>query len=131
MDKGLKVFGEPLFISDKVLGHRLNFKIKTKVKRLVSGETYYTNECGWRIYSPLQKKVNAKFSFLGCSICMGSGTNFDESIDIAFNVNYLQEILSNVDDDEIEVHFFGSDKSCLLTCPNSETYKYVVMPLLI
>ena len=54
-----------------------------------------------------------------------------ESIDIAFNVNYLQEILSNVDDDEIEVHFFGSDKSCLLTCPNSETYKYVVMPLLI
>lgn len=54
-----------------------------------------------------------------------------ESIDIAFNVNYLQEILSNVDDDEIEVHFFGSDKSCLLTCPNSDTYKYVVMPLLI
>ena len=54
-----------------------------------------------------------------------------ESIDIAFNVNYLQEILSNVDDDEIEVHFFGSDKSCLITNPGSESFKYVVMPLLI
>ena len=54
-----------------------------------------------------------------------------EQIDIAFNVNYLQEILSTLDSENIEINFFGSDKSCLITDPNSEDLKYVVMPLLI
>ena len=54
-----------------------------------------------------------------------------ENVDIAFNVNYLQEILSTIDSETIEVNFFGSDKSCLITDPNNESLKYVVMPLLI
>ena len=54
-----------------------------------------------------------------------------EEIDIAFNVNYLQEILSTIDSVKIEINFFGSEKSCLITDPNSESLKYVVMPLLI
>ena len=54
-----------------------------------------------------------------------------EDVDIAFNVNYLQEILSTLDCDLVEVHFFGSDKSCLITDPNNSNLKYVVMPLLI
>ena len=54
-----------------------------------------------------------------------------EQIDIAFNVNYLQEILSTLDSENIEINFFGSDKSCLITDPNSADLKYVVMPLLI
>ena len=54
-----------------------------------------------------------------------------EEIDIAFNVNYLQEILSTIDSEKIEINFFGSEKSCLITDPNSENFKYVVMPLLI
>ena len=54
-----------------------------------------------------------------------------DAIDIAFNVNYFQEILSTLDDDECEIHFFGADKSCLITPPNSQHLKYVVMPLLI
>ena len=54
-----------------------------------------------------------------------------EEIDIAFNVNYLQEILYTIDSDKIEINFFGSEKSCLITDPNSENLKYVVMPLLI
>ena len=54
-----------------------------------------------------------------------------EKIDIAFNVNYLQEILSSIDENNAEIHFFGSDKSCLITCPGTDSYKYVVMPLLI
>ena len=56
--------------------------------------------------------------------------NGDE-IDIAFNVNYLQEILSTLDSENIEINFFGSDKSCLITDPSSSNLKYVVMPLLI
>ena len=54
-----------------------------------------------------------------------------EEVDIAFNVNYLQEILSTLDSEKIEINFFGSDKSCLITDPNSDDLKYVVMPLLI
>ena len=54
-----------------------------------------------------------------------------EEIDIAFNVNYLQEILSTINSDKIEISFFGSDKSCLITNPASDDLKYVVMPLLI
>ena len=54
-----------------------------------------------------------------------------EEIDIAFNVNYLQEILSTIDSEKIEINFFGSEKICLITDPNSENLKYVVMPLLI
>jgi DNA polymerase-3 subunit beta len=54
-----------------------------------------------------------------------------ENIDIAFNVNYIQEILSSAEGDLIEMHFFGSDKSCLITNPGSDSFKYVVMPLLI
>ena len=54
-----------------------------------------------------------------------------EEIDIAFNVNYLQEILSTLDSEKIEINFFGSEKSCLINDPNSNDLKYVVMPLLI
>ncbi len=54
-----------------------------------------------------------------------------EKVDIAFNVNYLQEILSTLDSEKIEINFFGSDKSCLITDPKSDNLKYVVMPLLI
>ena len=42
-----------------------------------------------------------------------------------------KEILSSAEGDLIEMHFFGSDKSCLITNPGSESFKYVVMPLLI
>ena len=54
-----------------------------------------------------------------------------DGIDIAFNVNYIQEILSSIEGELVEIHFFGSDKSCLITNPGSESFKYVVMPLLI
>ena len=54
-----------------------------------------------------------------------------DDLDIAFNVTYLQEIMSHMQTDTCHINFFGSDKSCLLTPPGSDTPKYVVMPLLI
>ncbi len=54
-----------------------------------------------------------------------------EDVDIAFNVSYLQEILSTLDCEQVDVNFFGSDKSCLIIDPNNSSLKYVVMPLLI
>ena len=38
-----------------------------------------------------------------------------EELDIAFNVTYLQEIMSHIQTDTYHINFFGSDKSCLLT----------------
>jgi DNA polymerase-3 subunit beta len=54
-----------------------------------------------------------------------------EDLDIAFNVTYLQEIMSHMKTDTCHINFFGSDKSCLLTPPETDSPKYVVMPLLI
>ena len=54
-----------------------------------------------------------------------------ENIDIAFNVNYLQEILSHQEGNVCNIKFFGSDKSCLMLPPDGDFPKYVVMPLLI
>ena len=54
-----------------------------------------------------------------------------EDLDIAFNVTYLQEIMSHMQTDTCHINFFGSDKSCLLTPPDCDSPKYVVMPLLI
>ena len=54
-----------------------------------------------------------------------------ENIDIAFNVNYLQEILSHQEGNVCNIKFFGSEKSCLILPPNTDFPKYVVMPLLI
>ena len=54
-----------------------------------------------------------------------------EELDIAFNVTYLQEIMSHMQTNTCHINFFGSDKSCLLTPPGSDSPKYVVMPLLI
>ena len=54
-----------------------------------------------------------------------------ENIDIAFNINYFQEILSSTNSQEVEINFFGSERSCLVTEPNNESLKYVVMPLLV
>ena len=54
-----------------------------------------------------------------------------EELDIAFNVTYLQEIMSHMQTESCHINFFGYDKSCLLTPPGSDSPKYVVMPLLI
>ena len=54
-----------------------------------------------------------------------------ENIDIAFNINYFQEILSSINSQEVEINFFGSERSCLITEEDNKSLKYVVMPLLV
>tara|TARA_B100001769_G_scaffold222153_1_gene182536 strand:- start:158 stop:1258 length:1101 start_codon:yes stop_codon:yes gene_type:complete len=51
-------------------------------------------------------------------------------LDISFNVNYLQEILSTIDDDECDIHFFGADKGCLITTPKNQQLKYLLLPII-
>ena len=54
-----------------------------------------------------------------------------EDMEIAFNVNYIQEVLSNIDSNDCNINLYGSDKSCLISPSDDPDSKYVVMPLLI
>ena len=53
-----------------------------------------------------------------------------EGFDIAFNVNYLKEVLSTIEDKEISLVSFGSDKSALVES-SDEKQTLVLMPLLL
>ena len=53
----------------------------------------------------------------------------NETIDIGFNVTYLIDVLSNIQFDQLFFAFKDSNSSCLVTIPNNDDYKYVVMPM--
>lgn len=50
-------------------------------------------------------------------------------IDIGFNVSYLQDVLSNLKQEQVQLSFGDANTSALLTLPNDESFKYVVMPM--
>ncbi len=52
-----------------------------------------------------------------------------DGLDIGFNVTYLIDVLNNVSDENINFSFADANSSCLITVPNDENYKYVVMPM--
>ena len=52
-----------------------------------------------------------------------------EPIDIGFNVTYLIDVLNNIQFDQLSFTFKDSNSSCLVTIPNNDDYKYVVMPM--
>ena len=57
-------------------------------------------------------------------------TGDNSQFDIAFNVNYLKEVLSTIEDEEISLVSFGSDKSALVQCSDNNQV-LVLMPLLL
>jgi DNA polymerase-3 subunit beta len=56
-------------------------------------------------------------------------TYADGDVDIGFNVNYLLDVLANLKVETIQLRFNDSNSSALLTLPNDNTFKYVVMPM--
>jgi len=52
-----------------------------------------------------------------------------DSIEIGFNVNYLIDALSNMDQDMVTIELSDGNSSALLTIPENTTFKYVVMPM--
>jgi DNA polymerase-3 subunit beta len=52
-----------------------------------------------------------------------------DALDIGFNVTYLIDVLNNVSNPEVVFSFADANSSCLVTIPNDEDYKYVVMPM--
>lgn len=57
-------------------------------------------------------------------------TNYiDTAIDIGFNVNYLLDGLNNINSETVFFSFGGANSSVLITIPDNDNYKYVVMPM--
>ena len=54
-----------------------------------------------------------------------------DDIEVAFSVNYIQEMLSNIDSEHCIFHIFGSEKGCLVTSTSDSELKYVIAPLLL
>jgi DNA polymerase-3 subunit beta len=52
-----------------------------------------------------------------------------DAIEIGFNVTYLIDALSNMDQEMVRMELADSNSSALLTIPDNATFKYVVMPM--
>ena len=52
-----------------------------------------------------------------------------DALDIGFNVNYLLDVLNNVDGTQLECSFGDAASSALLCVPSQPDFKYVVMPM--
>ena len=52
-----------------------------------------------------------------------------DAIEIGFNVTYLIDALSNMDQDMVKMELADSNSSALLTIPDDAAFKYVVMPM--
>ena len=52
-----------------------------------------------------------------------------DSLDIGFNITYLLDVLSNVTSEKVYFAFGDANSSALVTLPERDDYKYVVMPM--
>jgi DNA polymerase-3 subunit beta len=48
---------------------------------------------------------------------------------VGFNITYLLDVLQNMAMDRVEVAFGDANSSALVTVPERDDYKYVVMPM--
>jgi DNA polymerase-3 subunit beta len=51
------------------------------------------------------------------------------SIEVGFNVTYLMDALANIDDEMIRLEMHDGSSAALITVPEKEGFKYVVMPM--
>jgi DNA polymerase-3 subunit beta len=52
-----------------------------------------------------------------------------DAIDIGFNVNYLMDGLNNISSESAIFSFGDPNSSILITTPDNQEYRYVVMPM--
>jgi DNA polymerase III subunit beta len=52
-----------------------------------------------------------------------------DSIEIGFNVTYLIDVLTNMEQDMVKMELADSNSSALFTIPDNNSFKYVVMPM--
>ncbi|MCS6785775.1 MAG: DNA polymerase III subunit beta [Thiobacillaceae bacterium] len=52
-----------------------------------------------------------------------------EPLDISFNVQYLQDVLANLECNAVQMSFGDASSSMLMTIPGEEHFRYIVMPM--
>jgi len=52
-----------------------------------------------------------------------------DAIEIGLNVTYLMDVLGNMEQDMVRIDLADSNSSALVTIPDNEQFKYVVMPM--
>jgi len=52
-----------------------------------------------------------------------------EVVEIGFNVTYLLDVLANIKNSDVQISLGDANSSAVITLPNSESFKYVVMPM--
>ncbi|MPN23107.1 Beta sliding clamp [bioreactor metagenome] len=52
-----------------------------------------------------------------------------DTIEIGFNVTYLIDVLTNMSQDMVKIDLQDGNSSALVTIPENESFKYVVMPM--
>lgn len=52
-----------------------------------------------------------------------------DPIEIGFNVTYLIDVLTNMNQESVHIGLQDSNSSALVTIPNNDQFKYVVMPM--
>ena len=52
-----------------------------------------------------------------------------DAIEIGFNVTYLIDALANMGQDMVKIDLADGNSSALMTIPDNEHFKYVVMPM--
>jgi len=52
-----------------------------------------------------------------------------DALDIGFNITYLLDVLQNMAVDRVQLAFGDANSSALVTVPDRDDYKYVVMPM--
>ena len=53
----------------------------------------------------------------------------DETVDISLNINYLLDLLNNVNSETVQCAFENANSSVLMTIPSNKAFKYIVMPM--
>ena len=51
------------------------------------------------------------------------------AVEVGFNVTYLIDVLSNMGQDMVRIDFADNNNSALITNPENDSFKYVVMPM--
>jgi DNA polymerase-3 subunit beta len=52
-----------------------------------------------------------------------------DALDIGFNISYLLDVLNNLTTETVLCSFGDANSSALITIPNNDNFKYVVMPM--
>jgi len=55
--------------------------------------------------------------------------NAGDSIEIGFNVTYIIDVLTNMGQDMVRIDLADANSSALITIPENDQFKYVVMPM--